>query len=49
MINVSRGRDMLRRAAVVGAVGVGGAVAILGVVWGRQRRFSMKTLSGSGA
>jgi hypothetical protein len=49
MINVSRGRDMLRRAAVVGAVGVGSAVAILGVVWGRQRRFSMKTLSGSGA
>ena len=28
---------------------LGGAVAVLGMLWGRQRRFSMKTLSGSGA
>ncbi|HEY7041764.1 MAG TPA: hypothetical protein VID28_23040 [Methylomirabilota bacterium] len=49
MVNISRGWDTLRRAAVVGAVGLGGTVAILGVLWGRQRRFSMKTLSGSGA
>jgi len=43
------GGDVLRRGAVVGAVGLGGAAAVLGVLWGRQRRFSMKTLSGSGA
>jgi hypothetical protein len=49
MVNVSRGWDTLRRAAVVTAVGLGGTVAVLGVLWGRQRRFSMKTLSGSGA
>lgn len=49
MVNITRGWDMLRRAAVVGAVGLGGTVAVLGVLWGRQRRFSMKTLSGSGA
>jgi len=47
MVNVSRSWDMLRRAAVVTAVGLGGTVAVLGVLWGRQRRFSMKTLSGS--
>ncbi|HEX7217153.1 MAG TPA: hypothetical protein VF578_23285 [Methylomirabilota bacterium] len=49
MVNIRRGRDMLRRAAVVAAVGLGGTVAVLGVLWGRQRRFSMKTLSGSRA
>ena len=49
MVNISRGWDMLRRTAVVTAVGLGGTVAVLGVLWGRQRRFSMKTLSGSGA
>jgi hypothetical protein len=49
MVNLGGGWDMLRRGAVVGAVGLGGVAAVLGVLWGRQRRFSMKTLSGSGA
>ena len=34
---------------MVGAVGLGGTAAVLGMLWGRQRIFSMKTLSGSGA
>lgn len=39
----------LRRTAALGALGVGGAAAVLGGMWwGRQRLFSMKTLSGSG-
>ena len=49
MVKVSRGWDALRRGAVVGAVGLGGTAAVLGMWWGRQRIFSMKTLSGSGA
>jgi len=49
MVKVSRGWDTLRRGAVVGAVGLGGTAAVLGMWWGRQRIFSMKTLSGSGA
>lgn len=49
LVKVGRGWDLIRRGAVVGAVGLGGAAAVLGVLWGRQRRFSMKTLSGSGA
>jgi hypothetical protein len=43
------GWQSLRRTAVLGALGVGGAAAVLGGMWwGRQRLFSMKTLSGSG-
>jgi hypothetical protein len=40
--------DSLRRSAMVGAVGLGTA-AVLGMLWGGQRIFSMKTLSGSEA
>ena len=37
------------RGMMLGALGVGGTAAVLGGMWwGRQRRFSMKTLSGSG-
>jgi hypothetical protein len=49
MVKVGRGWHVLRRGAVVGAVGLGGTAAVLGMWWGRQRIFSMKTLSGSGA
>ena len=49
MVKVGRARDTLRRGAMVGAVGLGGAAAVLGMWWGRQRVFSMKTLSGSAA
>jgi hypothetical protein len=49
MVRVGWGWEALRRAAVLGAVGVGGTAAVLGGMWwGRQRLFSMKTLSGSG-
>jgi len=46
---VSRGWDAIRRGAMLGAIGLGGTAAVLGVLWRRQRRFSMKTLSGAGA
>jgi hypothetical protein len=49
VVKVGRGWDALRRGAVVGAVGLGGTAAVLGMWWGRQRIFSMKTLSASGA
>jgi hypothetical protein len=49
MIKTGRDWDTIRRGAVWGAVGLGGtAAAVLGLWLGRQRRFSMKTLSGSG-
>jgi hypothetical protein len=49
MVRMGRGWEAVRRAAVLGALGVGGAAAVLGGMWwGRQRLFSMKTLSGSG-
>jgi hypothetical protein len=49
MVKVGLGWDVLRRGAVWSAVGLGGTAALLGSVWwGRQKRFSMKTLSGSG-
>ena len=49
LVRVSRAREALRRGAILGALGVGGTAAVLGGVWwGRQRLFSMKTLSGSG-
>lgn len=48
-IKVSRGWEAIRRGVVLGTLGVGGAAAVLGGMWwGRQRLFSMKTLSGSG-
>jgi hypothetical protein len=47
-VKVGRDWDALRRSAMVGAVGLGTA-AVLGMLWGGQRIFSMKTLSGSGA
>ena len=44
-----RAWEAIRRTAVLGALGVGGFAAVLGGMWwGRQRLFSMKTLSGSG-
>jgi hypothetical protein len=49
MVKVGRGWESLRRSALVGAVGLGGTAAVLGMWWGRQRIFSMKTLSESGA
>jgi hypothetical protein len=49
LIRVSRGRDVLRRSVVWSAVGLGSTAALLGMFWSGQRRFSMKTLSGSGA
>jgi hypothetical protein len=49
MVKANRGWEAIRRGAVWGAVGVGGTAAVLGMWWGRQRLFSMKTLSGSGA
>lgn len=49
VVRVSRGWEAIRRGMMLGAIGVGGTAAVLGSVWwGRQRRFSMKTLSGSG-
>jgi hypothetical protein len=49
MVRVRRGREALRRGALLGALGLGGTAALLGGVWwGRQRLFSMKTLNGSG-
>jgi hypothetical protein len=48
-VRVSRGWDALRRGVMLGALGVGGTAAVVGGMWwGRQRRFSMKTLNGSG-
>lgn len=50
MVKVSRSREVIRRGVVLGALGVGGTAAVLGGMWwGRQRIFSMKTLSGSGS
>ncbi|MGH7414281.1 MAG: hypothetical protein ACREKJ_08775 [Candidatus Rokuibacteriota bacterium] len=49
MARVSRGWEATRRGVVLSAIGVGGTAAVLGGMWwGRQRLFSMKTLSGSG-
>ena len=43
------GWEAIRRGVVLGALGVGGTAAVVGGMWwGRQRRFSMKTLNGSG-
>jgi hypothetical protein len=48
MVRVSSGWEALRRGMMLSALGVGGTAAVLGGMWwGRQRRFSMKTLSGS--
>jgi hypothetical protein len=50
MVRVSSGWEALRRGMMLSALGVGGTAAVLGGMWwGRQRRFSMKTLSGSGS
>lgn len=49
MVRMSRSREALRRSMMLGALGVGGTAAVLGGMWwGRQRHFSMKTLSESG-
>jgi len=49
LVKVSRGWEAFRRSVVLSAVGLGGTAAVVGSIWwGRQRRFSMKTLSGSG-
>jgi hypothetical protein len=48
MVKVRGGWDAHRRDVVWGAVGLGGIAAVLGMLWGRPRLFSMKTLSGSG-
>lgn len=48
-VKVGRAWDAIRRGAVLGAVGLGGTAAVLGVLWGRQRRVSLKALSRSGA
>jgi len=49
MVRMSRSREALRRSMMLGALGVGGTAAVLGGMWwGRQRLFSMKTLSESG-
>jgi hypothetical protein len=48
MVRASRGWEALRRGVMLGALGVGGTAAVVGGMWwGRQRLFSMKTLSGS--
>jgi hypothetical protein len=48
MVRAGRGWEAIRRGVVLGALGVGGTAAVVGGMWwGRQRRFSMKTLSGS--
>ena len=50
MVRMSNGWEALRRGMMLSALGVGGTAAVLGGMWwGRQRRFSMKTLSGSGS
>lgn len=50
MVRVSRGWEAIRRRMMLGALGVGGTAAVVGGMWlGRQRLFSMKTLSGSGS
>lgn len=48
MVRVTTGWETIRRGMMLSALGVGGTAAVLGMWWGRQRRFSMKTLSGSG-
>jgi hypothetical protein len=49
VVKVGRGWEVIRRVVMLGALGVGGAAAVLGGMWwSRQRLFSMKTLSGSG-
>jgi hypothetical protein len=49
MVRIGGGWAAIRRSVVLGALGVGGTAAVLGGMWwGRQRLFSMKTLSGSG-
>ena len=48
-VRMSRSWEALRRSMMLGALGVGGTAAVLGGMWwGRQRLFSMKTLSESG-
>jgi hypothetical protein len=49
-VRVRRGGwEAIRRGVVLGALGVGGTAAVVGGMWwGRQKRFSMKTLNGSG-
>jgi len=48
VVRAGRGWEAIRRGMMLGALGVGGTAAVVGGVWwGRQRRFSMKTLSGS--
>ena len=49
MVRMSRSWETFRRSMMLGALGVGGTAAVLGGMWwGRQRHFSMKTLSESG-
>ena len=49
MVPMGRSWEALRRSMMLGALGVGGTAAVLGGMWwGRQRHFSMKTLSESG-
>jgi hypothetical protein len=49
VVRMSRSREALRRSMMLGALGVGGTAAVLGGMWwGRQKHFSMKTLSESG-
>ncbi|HEY7434209.1 MAG TPA: hypothetical protein VIE41_03630 [Methylomirabilota bacterium] len=48
MVRMGRGWEALRHGVMLGALGLGGTAAVLGGMWwGRQRLFSMKTLSGS--
>ncbi len=49
MVRVRRGWDVVQRGLMVAAVGLTGVAAVIGMWWGGQRIFSMKTLSGSGA
>jgi len=48
MVKVSGGWDAHRRDVVWGAVGLGGIAAVLGMLWGRPKLLSMRTLRGSG-
>lgn len=48
LVKITRGWEGARRSALWGALGLGGTAAVLGVWLGHQRRFSMKTLNGSG-
>jgi hypothetical protein len=49
MVRMSRSWEALNRSLMLGALGLGGTAAVLGGMWwGRQRLFSMKTLSESG-